>query len=68
MTDAELIPHEFDVFVSYSSHEKSIADAVVAAHEQAGIRCWYAPRDIAPGADWVDSITKSLANMTNLLI
>jgi ABC-type transport system substrate-binding protein len=50
----------FDVFVSYSSKEKAIADAVVAAHEQAGIRCWYAPRDIKPGADWADSITKAI--------
>ncbi|MFV1949273.1 MAG: ABC transporter substrate-binding protein [Anaerolineales bacterium] len=50
----------FDVFVSYSSKEKAIADAVVAAHEGAGIRCWYAPRDIAPGADWADSITKAI--------
>jgi len=54
------ISREFDVFVSYSSKEKTIADAVVAAHEQSGIRCWYAPRDIAPGADWADSITKAI--------
>ncbi len=51
---------KFDVFVSYSSKEKAIADAVVAAHEGAGIRCWYTPRDIAPGADWADSITKAI--------
>ena len=51
---------KFDVFVSYSSKEKAIADAVVAAHEGAGIRCWYTPRDIAPGADWAESITKAI--------
>ena len=54
------ISQEFDIFVSYSSHDKAIADTVVAAHEQAGIRCWYAPRDIAPGADWAESITKAI--------
>ena len=50
----------FDVFVSYSSKDKLVADAVVAAHERDGIRCWYAPRDIPPGADWAKSITKAI--------
>ena len=59
---------DFDVFVSYSSKEKAIADAVVAAHEQAGIRCWYAPRDIAPGADWADSITKAIHDCTIMVL
>jgi branched-chain amino acid transport system substrate-binding protein len=52
--------HSFDVFVSYSSKEKAVADAVVSALENEGIRCWYAPRDIEPGADWADSITKAI--------
>ncbi len=56
----ELISHDFDVFVSYSSKDKVIADAVVTGIEQAGIRCWYAPRDVEPGADWADSITKAI--------
>jgi hypothetical protein len=60
MSAKNVITQDFDVFVSYSSKEKEIADAVVAAHEGAGIRCWYAPRDIAPGADWADSITKAI--------
>jgi len=60
--------HDFDVFVSYSSKEKAIADAVVAAHEQAGIRCWYAPRDIAPGADWADSITKAIQDTSMMVL
>lgn len=50
----------YDVFVSYSSKDKTIADAVVAAMEAEGIRCWYAPRDIAPGSDWADSITQAI--------
>jgi len=62
------IHNEFDVFVSYSSMEKAIADAVVAAHEQAGIRCWYAPRDIAPGADWADSITKAIRECSLMVL
>ena len=33
----------FDVFVSYSSKNKDIADAIVSDFEQNRIKCWYAP-------------------------
>jgi hypothetical protein len=49
-----------DVFVSYSSKDKPTADAVCATLEGAGIRCWIAPRDIAPGADWSASIVTAI--------
>ncbi len=49
-----------DVFISYSHKDKSIADAICARLEQDGVRCWYAPRDIAPGADWAESIIESI--------
>ena len=49
-----------DVFVSYSTDDKQVADTLVAALEQHGIRCWYAPRDIRPGADWGDSIFQGI--------
>ena len=49
-----------DVFISYSSHDKSVADAVCAAVEQAGIRCWIAPRDIEPGLDWGSALIQGI--------
>lgn len=49
-----------DVFISYSSKNKNIADAIVFDFELNGIRCWYAPRDIRPGEEWVTAITKAL--------
>jgi hypothetical protein len=52
-----------DVFVSYSKHNKVEADAVCAALEAKGIRCWIAPRDVIPGQEWgaaiVDAIQSS---------
>jgi TIR domain/YARHG domain len=42
----------FDAFISYSHNDKLIADALCATVEAAGIRCWIAPRNIRPGADW----------------
>jgi hypothetical protein len=50
----------FDVFISYPSQYKAAADAVCAALEAEGIRCWIAPRDIAPGAEWAESIVDAI--------
>jgi predicted ATPase/Tfp pilus assembly protein PilF len=49
-----------DVFISYSSLNADKANAVCAALETAGIACWIAPRDIAPGADWSERIIAGL--------
>lgn len=49
-----------DVFVSYSHKDKTVADAIVSYLEFKGSRCWYAPRDIAPGADWAASIMEAI--------
>ncbi|TAN84399.1 MAG: TIR domain-containing protein [Gallionella sp.] len=50
-----------DVFISYSSQDKPIADAVCATLESRGIRCWIAPRDILPGTDWGGSIIDGIS-------
>jgi tetratricopeptide (TPR) repeat protein len=51
----------YDVFISYSSRDKSIADGICAVLERHGIRCWIAPRDVLPGADWGQSIVRGIA-------
>jgi beta-glucanase (GH16 family) len=51
-----------DVFISYSSKDKPIADAICANLEAAGIRCWIAPRDIAPGEDWPTAIARAISH------
>lgn len=58
----------FDVFISYSSKNKSVADAVVSDLENHGIRCWYAPRNIMPGTEWVTAITEALNNSKILVL
>ncbi|MEY2439468.1 MAG: hypothetical protein QOI34_853 [Verrucomicrobiota bacterium] len=49
-----------DVFISHSSVDKAIADAVCAALENAGIRCWIAPRDVQPGRSFAGEITRAI--------
>ncbi len=45
-----------DVFISYSSKVKSIADAVCSMLEKEKIRCWIAPRYITPGVSFAEAI------------
>ena len=56
-----------DVFISYSSKDKPAADAACAVLEARGIRCWIAPRDILPGADWGESIINAI-NACKLMV
>jgi hypothetical protein len=44
------------VFISYSTLNKAVADAVCARLEARGCRCWVAPRDIPPGTEWGEAI------------
>lgn len=53
------MPH--DVFISYSSKDKPVADRVCHALEAQGERCWIAPRDIPYGSDWQEAIMGALA-------
>ena len=58
----------FDVFISHSTKDKLVADAACAALEAAHIRCWIAPRDILPGADWSASIIDALDQCRALVL
>src|SRR5437764_599023 len=49
-----------DVFISHSSSNRTIANAVCAALEGAGIRCWIAPRDVLPGRSYSGEITRAI--------
>lgn len=57
-----------DIFISYSSHDKPIADAVVAGLESQGIRCWVAPRDILPGSSWGEAIIGAIEGCRIMVI
>src|SRR3954467_10370003 len=49
-----------DVFISHSAQDKSVADAVCAGLEKAGVRCWMAPRDVQPGRPFAGEITRAI--------
>jgi hypothetical protein len=49
-----------DVFVSYASGDKIVADAVCATLESHGVRCWIAPRDVEPGMAYGEAIVDAI--------
>ena len=53
-------PGGYHVFVSHSSDDKGVAEAVCAALEAEGLRCWMAPRDIVPGKGWGEAIIEGI--------
>src|SRR6266550_1226590 len=51
-----------DLYICYSNRDKAAADAVCAALEASGIRCWIAPRDVLPGMAWADAVLDAIAH------
>ena len=49
-----------EVFISYSSKDKIIADAICHALEENKIPCWIAPRDVQPGIPYAREIIKGI--------
>ena len=54
-------------FISYSSADKNIADNLCSKLESAGVRVWYAPRDIHYN-DYASSIVKAITRCTHFIV
>lgn len=53
-----------DVFISYCTKNKELAQLFCNVVEGAGILCWMAPRDIPPGDRWATAIQKGVEDAT----
>jgi serine/threonine-protein kinase len=60
MNTVETTNTTHDIFLSYASADATMADAVCRGLEAAGLSCWIAPRDVAPGAQYADSIVRAI--------
>lgn len=58
----------FDVFISYPHQDKAVADAACAKLEGEGIRCWIAPRDVPPGAEWAAAIVDAIGHCRAMVL
>ena len=57
-----------DIFISYATADKAIADAVTAGLESKKIRCWIAPRDICHGESYGKEIVHGIKNAKVLVL
>ena len=57
-----------DVFVSYSTKDKGIADALVRHLEEHGVACWIAPRDIPSGMEYADLVVDAIETSKLVLV
>jgi tetratricopeptide (TPR) repeat protein len=48
------------VFISYSTKDTAVAEAVRDGLEDGTIGCWMAPRDIPPGTSWAAAIDRAI--------
>lgn len=51
----------FDVFISHSSKDKTVADALKHRLEASSVRTWKAPDNILPGQVWEEAITGAIS-------
>lgn len=58
----QLTARKRDVFISHSSQDKLVADAICDSLEGQGLCCWIAARDIRPGEDWSDAIIDAITD------
>jgi TolB-like protein len=56
------------VFISYASHDVSVATAVVEVLEKNGLTCWIAPRDVRAGALYADAIVRAISGARALVL
>ena len=49
-----------DVFVSYASQDAAVANSIIETLEGHGLKCWIAPRDVKPGAQYADAIVRAI--------
>jgi hypothetical protein len=57
-----------DVFVSYSTPDRALANSICGALEHRGIACWIAPRDVPPGAVFDEAILDAIETSAAMVL
>lgn len=58
----------YDVFISYSSTDQKVVEALSHYLEERGVRCFVAYRDIPPGTVWAGAITQAIEKCQLMVI
>jgi TolB-like protein/tetratricopeptide (TPR) repeat protein len=56
------------VFISYASHDATVAQKVCSTLEAAGYWCWIAPRNVVPGTMYADGIVHAIDDSSILVL
>lgn len=59
---------KYDLFISYATENKDIADYLVEKIEKRGYKCFIAPRNIRTGAEYAVEIIRGISNSTAVLL
>jgi hypothetical protein len=57
-----------EIFISYAHQDMRWAELVCGQLEDAGLSCWIAPRDVAPGTTWPAAITEAISQCHAMII
>jgi len=57
-----------EVFISYASKDKEVADTICKSLEKDGVHCWIAPRDVPLGVEYANAIIEALNTCRVFLI
>lgn len=57
-----------EVFISYSTEDSNIANAICHVVEENSIKCWMAPRDITGGRNYASEIVKAIKDVKIVLV
>ena len=60
--------YKYDLFMSYASENKGVADYVVEKLEKRGCKCFIAPRDIKTGEEYAVEIVRGISNAHAVLL
>src|SRR5471032_2341327 len=56
------------VFISYASQDAAAANFIVESLERHGLKCWLAPRDVKPGAQYADAIVGAINEAKSVVL
>ncbi|EDY21873.1 hypothetical protein CfE428DRAFT_1119 [Chthoniobacter flavus Ellin428] len=57
-----------EIFISYSTEDRAVADNLCEALEATGLTCWIAPRNIEPGSSWTASIMNAISECRIMIL
>jgi hypothetical protein len=57
-----------DAFISHAGADHDVAGRICAVLEEAGVRCWIAPRDIPVGSTWASEIIHAIEQSTVVVL